>query len=165
MNKALPFVVPFVAIVAVGGAAALWAGGPEPRGEPVETPLYEADPEQPFVRVRGTAHYPVVIQQLQPGNLFTPDRTYYLFPLFPEGDVTDREVRVLVRTERPPERLVSYEVMALEGRVVFPTEDKVPYQTEIEMGKRSDYFFSDSMILIEPWRVEVEGEETWERAD
>ena len=123
--------------------------------------LLEIDPEEPFVRVRGTAHYPVVIRQEQPGNLLMPARTFYLFPLFPEGEVDDREVRVLVRTERAPERLVSYEELALEGRVSFPTADKVPWATEIEMGKRSGYFFSDRVVLIEPWRIEVAGEEPW----
>lgn len=162
MNKALAFLVPFVLIVLVGVGTWWWSQRPEPRGNPVEMPLYDIDPSEPFVRVRGTAHYPVVIKQHEPGGLLTSPRTFYLFPLFPEGDTQGREVRVLVRTLREPERLVSYEVMAIEGRVSFPTKEKVPFQTEIELGKRSDYFFSDSMVLLEPWRVEVEGEETWE---
>jgi len=161
VNKALSFVILAASIAAAAIGAAWWVQRPAPRGEPVEMPLSEIDPEQPFVRVRGTAHYAVVIRQEQPGNLLVDAKTWYLYPLFPEGEVEDREVRVLVRTERAPERFVSYEDMVIEGRVSFPTSDEVPFGTEIEMGKRAGYFFSDRLVLLEPWRIDVAEEAPW----
>ena len=71
---------------------------------------------------------------------------------------------MLVRTARKPERFVAYEYMTLEGRLSLPTSDKVPFSTEIELGKRSEYFFTDEMVLLEPWRIEVE-DEVWELAE
>lgn len=161
MNKALVFVILGLSIVGAAITGAWWLNLPEPRGEPVEMPLAEIDPEEPFVRVQGTAHYAVVVRQEQQGTLLLKPKTWYLFPLFPEGEVNDREIRVLVRTERAPERLVSYEEMAIEGRVSFPSSDKVPFGTEIEFGRRSDYFFSDRLVVLEPWRIEAAGEPPW----
>lgn len=165
MKKALPLLVPLVLflVIVAAGAAVRWASTrPAPRGEPVSQEIAELHPSEPFVRVRGTAHYPVVIKQRVPGNLFVDDRTYYLYPLFAEGVVDDRAIRALIRTERAPERFVSYEVMTVEGRVLPLTEDKVPFDIEVQFGRRGDYFFADNAVLLEPWRIEVEGEGVWE---
>ena len=164
MKRYLSFVFPFVFVVA-GGLAIWWAQRPPDllRGEPEDVgPLYDVHLEQPFVRVSGMAHYPIVIKQTVPGGLFGEDGTTYLFPLFPEHDTEDRAIRILVRANRPPEKYVSYEYMTVEGHVVLPTSDKVPFYTEIELGKRSNYFFTDEMLLIEAWRIEVDGE-VWDR--
>jgi len=58
------------------------------------------------------------------------------------------------RTQRPPEHLVSYELMTVEGRIERPTVNKVPFDTEILLGKGTDYFFADDLLLIEPWVIE-----------
>jgi len=36
----------------------------------------------------------------------------------------------------------------------------VPFSAELEYGKHSDYFFTDDLWLIEPWRVD-NGEQVW----
>lgn len=165
MKRSLSFVLPF-AFVLCGGAAVWYSQLPPelPRGEPVDMVLGDIHLEEPFVRVSGMAHYPIVIKQSVPQGLFAEDGTTYLFPLFPEHDTSDRAVRVLVRANRPPEKYVSYEYMTVEGHVALPTSDKVPFNTEIELGKRSEYFFTDEMLLLEAWRIEVDGD-VWERPE
>lgn len=165
MRQWLSFVLPFL-LVLVLGIVLWWSQRPPelPRGEPVEMDLGDIHLEEPFVRVRGMAHYPIVIKQTVPRGLLQPDGTTYLFPIFPEHDAQDRAIRVLVRANRPPEAYVSYEYMTVEGHVTLPTSDKVPFNTEIALGKRSDYFFTDEMVLLEAWRIEVDGD-VWERTD
>lgn len=162
MKRYLPFLVPFVVIVFVGVGVKFWVSGEDLVPQPVvETNFADLDPQEPYVRIEGMAHYPVVINQTVPGNLFVADKKYYLFPLFPKHETADRAIRVMVRTERPPEDLVSYEFMTLEGRISAPDHRKLPFNTEIAIGKRSDYFFTDQMVLLEPWKIESDGE-VWE---
>jgi len=159
LKRYLPFLVPTVLIVAGGIGVKLWVSRSDLVPQPVvETDFANLDPLASFVRIRGTAHYPVVIRQTVPGNLLTAEKTYYLFPLFPEHDVDNRAIRVMVRTERPPEERVSYEVMTLEGRISPPDHHKLPFSTEIAIGKRSDYYFTDQMVLLEPWKITSDGQ-------
>lgn len=166
MKRALPFVLIAVGIVVIGVLIRVLTAEPPlaPSGEAVVMPLAEVHLEVPEVRLVGMAHYPVVIRQVVPGNIFKKEQTWFLFPLFKAGDTSDRAVRVLVRTTRKPDRYVSYEHMKLEGRVRRPTPDIVPFNTEIALGKRSDYFFTDEMVVLEPWWVESEGE-VWRHGD
>lgn len=157
MKRWLPFIVPFVLVLSVG--VPIWAltRPPElPRGEPVEQHVDDLDPSTPFTRVTGMAHYSTVVKQTVPGGLFGEKRTFYLFPFFAEDDVHNRAIRVLVRTQRPPERNVDLEVLTLDGHVTLLTPDKVDYSVEIKMGKQSSYFFTDGMMILEPWRIESE---------
>ena len=162
MRKFVQFFVPFSVVVFIGLLAYLWwmHQAYVPRGEPVEVEVADVDVETPFVRVKGMAHYPIKIRQTVPASLFSPERVYYLFPLFPPKDTSSRQVRVLVRTLRKPEDMVSYESLTIEGHVSRPTSDKVPFSAELEFGKHSDYFFTDDLWLIEPWRVD-NGEQVW----
>ena len=166
MKRYLVFFIPFVSIVSVGVGVRIWLDLSQgiPRGEPIETALGDIDPSQPFVRVKGMAHYPVIIKQTEPGTPFTDDATFWLWPLFESHDTSSRGIRVLVRAPRRPEDLVGFEYMTLEGYVSLVTPEKVPFSTEIELGKRSEYFFTDDMLLLEPWRIESDGE-VWESAD
>ncbi len=160
--RKLVWMVPLISGVVGAALVVLWQTT-EPRGDPVPAELEDLDISVPFVRVSGMAHYPVVIRQTIPGRPFSPEKQLYVFPLFGPHDTEGRAVRVLVRTARKPDDLVSYEFMTLEGHVSVPTPDKVPFSTEVALGKRSDYFFTDDMVLLEPWRIEVEGEQPWER--
>jgi hypothetical protein len=110
------------------------------------------------VRVKGMAHYPIVIKQKVPGNMFFEEQVYYLFAFFAPGDSGERAIRIIVRTQRPPPSLVSYETMTIEGHISFPTQQKIPFETEIELGKKTEYFFIDEMLLLEPSSIEVDGE-------
>jgi len=161
VKRWLPFVVPFVLIVAVGVAAKLYFSASMPPVDPsaaVELELADVSLDTPVVTTSGMAHYPVVVKQTVPGNLFRDEQTVYLFPLFVEHDTDDRAIRVLVRTSREPERFVSYEFMKITGAVRMATPEIVPFSTEIQIGKRSDYFFTDDMVVLEPLTVEVDGE-------
>lgn len=166
MKRWVPFLIPFVAIVAAGVGAWLIVGsGPPPCGDWVDAPLSGLDPvERPCVAVEGTAHYTAVARQTTSGGLFGDDVVHYLFPLLPPDDLSGKEVRVLVRTTRAPERLVSYEGMAVEGRIERATPDLVPYATEIQLGKAGGYFFTDDLVVLSPDAVISEGER-WTPAD
>ena len=167
MKRALTtFWVVFTAVSAVGIGVWWTVRTPDlQRGEPVETEVEVHDLDQPFVRVEGMAHYPVVVKQTVPPVFFwQEEEVFYLFPLFPKHEVEEMAVRVLVRTPREPERFVAYEYMTLEGHLSLPTAAKVPYNMEIQLGKHSDYYFTDEMILLEPWRIEAE-DEVWERTE
>ena len=79
------------------------------------------------------------------------------------GDTDEREVRVLVRTERQPERMVSFEDMEIEGRLLPMDYRKIPFDAETQMSKRSNYYFSDRVYLLEPDTIAVDGEPLWRR--
>lgn len=157
MRRWLPFAILFAAVFVAGSVGVAvargWIGG-EQRGEPVYTAIDDLDPTVPYVRVSGMAHYTAVVEQHVPGTLFHDPQDYYLYALFPPYDTESRAITVLVRTDREPEDLVSYELMTLEGRVSKPTLDEVPFDTEIILGKQTDYYFSDHLLLIEPWLIE-----------
>ena len=166
MKRWLPFLLPFGAIVAAGAGAKAWSVvmTEAPCGSFTEVTLDELHPDSGCVRVDGQAHYEVVVRQTVPGNLLRDSETLFLFPLFSEGDTSERAVRILVRTEREPEDLISFETMTVAGRVELVTADKVPFGTEIEIGKRSDYFFTHDMLLLVPEEITVDGE-VWSRTD
>lgn len=167
MSRWLWFFVPFVLISGIGVAATTvwWANGGWACDSYTEVPFFDLDPSTRCVRTRGLAHYEVVVTQQVAGNGFFPDRTYYVYGLFPEDNTDEREIRVLVRTERKPERMVSFEEMTIEGRLLPMDHRKVPFDTERRMGERSNYFFSDRIRLLEPDRILVNGEEPWSAAD
>jgi len=156
VRRWLVFVVPFVVVFGTGLLVIGWNKGwfGASRGVPVPITFDDLDHPPTFVKIRGMAHYTAVVKQDVPGNLFRKPQVYYLFGLFPPYDTDDRKIRLLVRTTRAPERLVSYELMTLEGRLERPTLSKVPFDTEIILGKYSDYFFADDVWLIEPWSIQ-----------
>jgi hypothetical protein len=159
MKRLVPFAVPFVAIVAAGiGAWLVLAAGPRPCTDHDEVGLVGLDPvEQPCIAVDGTAHYTAVARQTVTSGLFRDEQVFYLFPLMPPDDYDGREVRVLVRTTRAPERLVSYETLAMTGRIERATPELVPYRTEIELGKAGGYFFTDDLVVLTPDEIISDG--------
>ncbi len=166
LRRVLPFAIPFTAIVAAGlGAYLILGQGPGRCATHEAVPLDALDPElEDCVSTSGQAHYEAVIRQTHPGGLFGEDRHLYLFPLMPMGKVEEREVRVLVLTERAPEHLVAYEEMELTGRVVRATPERVPYSAEVQLGKAGGYFFTDDMVVLMPDAIVSDGE-TWRPAE
>ena len=127
-------------------------------------PVGDVHLEQPFVRVEGMAHYGALVRQRVPPRFPWQDEDwFFVFPLFAEHAATDRAIRLMVRTKREPEKFVHYEYMTVEGHLTLPTDEKLPYNTEIEMGKKTDYFFTDEMLVLEPWSIETE-DGVWENA-
>lgn len=164
MRRWLFFVVPFalVSTVGIGVIAYFWVvGWPCESYTPVD--FFDLDPRTRCVRTRGSAHYEVVLDTKIAGNGFFADQHYYVFGLFPPGNNQEREIRVLVRTERPPERMVSFEEMEIEGRLIPMDYRKIPFDAETQMGRRSNYYFSDRIYLLEPDRILVSGEPDWVR--
>lgn len=160
MKRWWPFVVPFVALVAAGVALKVWSGV-EPRCAGFTPQTFAELGDEACVRVEGLAHHGVAIAQRVPGDLLREEEHWTLFPLFPRGDTSDRAIRVLVRTQRPPDRLLDYEEMVVEGRLHVPTIETVPYGTEDQVGKRG-YFFADGLLVLTPDRIET-GDGTWTR--
>jgi len=158
VRRWIAFLVPFAVVVLLGTALVGWnrgwLGASDP-GEAVFVTFEDLHSGPKAVRISGMAHYSAVVEQHVPGNLFHRPETYYLFGLFPPYDTESRMIEVLVRTPREPEDLVSFELMTVEGRLSRPALDKVPLDTEVILAKRSDYYFADDMLLLEPWSVEV----------
>ncbi len=158
MRRALVFIVPFTAVLLLGltalGASQGWMQE-EVRGEATYIAFDALGDAPDVVRVSGMAHYTSVVTQQVPGGLLREPQTWYLFGLFAPYDTEGRNIRLLVRTQRPPEHLVSFELMTIEGRLQRPTLHNVPFDTEILLGKGSSgYFFADDMLLVEPWHIE-----------
>ena len=164
MRRWLFFIVPFVAVsgVGLGISGWLWVVG-WPCDEYATTGFFDLEPSTRCVSVKGTAHYEVVLTATVPGNGFFADKTYFVYGLFPRGNTNEREVRVLVRTERQPERMVSFEDMEIEGRLLPMDYRKIPFDAETQMSKRSNYYFSDRVYLLEPDTIAVDGEPLWRR--
>ena len=155
-------VIPGAVVLAVGVAWWLTRVSIPPCEGFEATDLRNVHLEQGCVELTAQAHYEIVVKQRIPGNLIDDERQLYLFPLFAEGGTNDRGIRVLVRTERPPEAYVSFETMTVAGRLLPVTGDDVPPGTEVRIGQRSDYFFTDGMMLLVPDRITSDGE-VWER--
>lgn len=160
MKRLLAFAIPFVIVFIIGSAAyvivnrdALLAPACE-TGEPLA--VTEVDGlTHTCVTVAGMAHYSAVIKQRQPGSLTTAAGTRYLFPLFMPHDTEGRAIRVLVRTERPPEDLVTFELMTVTGRVRMATpENGIAYDVETIFGSKSDYFFTDETVVLDATGIE-----------
>jgi hypothetical protein len=159
------FAVPFTVVAAVAGALGIvwWQTSSWPCADYTQVDFFDLEPSTRCVTVTGMAHYDVVVTQTVLGNGFFADKTYYVFGLFPPGNTDEREIRVLVRTERKPERMVSYETMTVSGKLLPMDYRKVPFDTERRMGQQSTYFFSDRIVLLEPDRIVVDGEDDWNR--
>lgn len=162
MKRFLAFFIPFTLVCGLGlGLGLYWwiVGVSCDSHTPVD--FFDLDPRTRCVTVTGMAHYEVVVTQTVEGNGFFEDQTYYVYGLFPKGNTDEREIRVLVRTQREPERMVSFEEMTISGRVGVLDSRKIPFNTERRMGQKSHYYFSDRVVLLEPESIAVDGEETW----
>ncbi|MBX2797834.1 MAG: hypothetical protein KTR31_09205 [Myxococcales bacterium] len=161
MRRWLPFAGPFLGIVlGVLAVRLIWSGSVPPCEAHTAVTVADVVLEDGCVELTAQAHYPVVVTQTVPGNLLADEQHYFVFPVFAEHDTDNRAIRVLVRTERAPEELVTYETMTVSGRLVPVTPDEIPHGTEVLIGKRSDYFFTDEMVLLVPDRI-VSGDEVW----
>lgn len=148
-----------VAAAAVGaiGVTLLMQSGTREVPEEAEVVAWEdLDVTHDFVRVKGMAHYRSTITQRVPSSLIAEEKTWYVYGLFPVHDSDSRAIQVLVRSQKKPEELVSYEVMEVEGWVGLPVPAKIPPSTEAMLSKRSDYYFSEDVLLLESARIHSE---------
>ncbi len=158
MRRWLPLLI---LVVGVGAVLLADAGLLEPRGEPVDVEFAALSLDEPFVRTELQAHYEALVTQTIPANLLHEEQKLWLFAAFAPYDSEGRQVRLLVRTARPPDKIASFEMMTVTGQLVRPTPATVPMATEEQLGRHTDYFFTDDVLLLEPWRIDVEGEDPW----
>ena len=120
-----------------------WDRGAPPGFQPPAEPVAVADITRNHrgVRVEGTAHYGVKLVQK------AGDSTWYLFPLFEPGDTASRDIRVVVRTQRKPGELYSFEDLQVEG-LARPPGTLMPRSTQDQLTSRG-YTFSPDFVLVE----------------
>ncbi len=153
MRKALLSVlIPFALVT--GGAVGYhyWDTGALPGMKPAFRPvsLDSISAESRGVRIRGTAHYEIQLHQNFDGG-----ERFHIFPLMAPGDTMGREIKVLVRTQRDPEELVTYEDLIVDG-LARPAGGRVGPKV-IDALRGQGYSFADRVILIEGMDVRTPG--------
>ncbi|MCB9763436.1 MAG: hypothetical protein H6739_26955 [Alphaproteobacteria bacterium] len=120
--------------------------------EPVDLSVDDVRIEHDAVRVKGTAHYARRISQVRPARFMRPERTWYLFPLFPPGDTMSTEIRVMVASPYEPEELVAFEDVTVEGWALPP---RAAVNAQVEQALReAGYSFMSDYALIEVFEPE-----------
>jgi hypothetical protein len=149
------FVLPFGAVLGLGALVTVFGdqGALAPEAPAQAIGFDEVVRSSGRVRVEGMAHYASTITQRVPGGLIAEDRTYYVFGVFPKHDVSSRAIPLLVRTSRPPERLVSFEVMEIEGRLGPIDTRRIPPSTEAVLSGKTEYWFADEVKLLDVERI------------
>lgn len=141
-------------LVVIVFGASVWVGEQAPPEVFDEISFDSLDPtERQWVRLTGQAHYPSRLRQIAPPTLLRPERTYELWGFFPENATAQREIPVLVRTQRRADRIVAFETLTIEGRLVLPSRNEVPPDTERRLGEHSGYFFGEPIWLLQPVRI------------
>ena len=118
---------------------------------PVDISFEETDLSVGPVRIRGTAHYVARVNQHVAATLFSEAKTIYSYGLFPMGDISSKEIRILIRTDRPVPKNIDYEYLEMEGFLEAPTRVTVPFQMERVLGGNTGYFFSPDLLVLQPW--------------
>ncbi len=164
MSRWLPLAAVALGILLAGIGARLYFlwDGQETCDRYVDVTLSTLPDEPACVRIVAQAHYGTVLKQVQPGNLFVEERTIHMFPLFEENALDERGIRVFVKTEREPERLVNLETMTVLGHIKPLTTADVPIGTESELGRSGGYFFEDFAMVLVPHEIRS-GAEVWTR--
>ena len=147
MKKLVPLYV-VLGLALVGfflWSARLWPFDGHP--EPVDVAWSELTVEHDTVRVRGTAHYPVRLTQERQEHFGRPGGTWYIFPLFKEGDTLSRTISVIVATREPIDDLASYEDMTVEGWALPAPAAMTPASEDLFLAQ--GYNFTDDYFVIE----------------
>ncbi len=155
MRGAAQFLVPFgLTLIAGFGLLGWMSYAPPPSGAPVSVPLAELSLSGPrYVSVSGVAHYGSVVTQRTQGGLLAEPATWSLFGLFPDGDLAGREIKVLVRTMRAPERLVSFEYLTVEGALMPPDPRLVPMAVRDALADGGEWWLADDVLVLDPVRI------------
>lgn len=144
-----------ILVVAIATIGTLWLlNRPRPAGTPVEIAFGDAHEHVgDYVRITGMAHYAAVVRQDVPGTWVQDPKTLWLWGFFEAFDTEGRAITMVVRSPEKPEHLVHYELMTVEGWLERSTPEKVPFEAEVILGKNSDYFFTDDMLLLEAYTL------------
>ena len=149
MRKAVMAVlIPFGLVASAAIGFVWWDRGAPPGFKPTleDVDLATINRNHRGVRIKGTAHYEVrLTQTMADGDVFA------MFPLLEQGDSLSREIVVLVRTPRMPERLVTFEDVVVEGLARPPGRLVGPkIRAALEAG---GYHFTERYVLIDAFDV------------
>lgn len=133
---------PIMLVGAIVVGVVWWDRGAPPGFRPpvVDVTVEELSYDHRGVRVEGTAHYGLRIQQKE------GDKEYILYPLMPRGDTTGKIIRAMVRTTRLPDRLVGIEDVTVEG-LARPPGRLVP-RSVVEALLARGYAFEEDFVLV-----------------
>ncbi len=136
---------PFLLVAGATVGIIWWDRGAPPGFRPTvhDVTVAELTRDHRGVRVKGTGHYELRIRQTDSES----GRVWHLYPLFPLGDTMGREISVLVRTRREPDRLAGYADVTVEG-LARPPGHIVP-RSIIEALLEKGYHFTSDYVLIE----------------
>jgi hypothetical protein len=122
--------------------------------DPVDAAFEDLHVDLHETRVKGTAHYPVVVSVNRAGSFGRPDETWWLYPLFAPGDTMGRTIYALVMARSAPEELIGFEDMTLECDVRPP---RVGISPEAELAFRNaGYTFAPDYVLLEQLPIPVD---------
>lgn len=141
----LTILLPCLLVSGVALGVIWWDRGAPPGFRPkvVDVTPDQVSYDNRGVRLHGTAHYTVrLVQRSSDGS-----RTWYLFPVLPEGDTIGRTVRVLVRTTRKPDPMLGFEDVRVEGLARPPGADIGPDVREALIT--AGYTLDDKLVLVE----------------
>ncbi len=155
MKGVRAFLVPFLTVLMVGLGITAWLWREQTPSEPTTITFEQAATTTGYVTIEGMAHYAAVVRQDVPATLFTDAKVYWLYGFFPPYDTDSREITLLVRSAQQPEDLVHYELMSVTGRLARATPQEVPFETEVILGKNTDYYFADGVMLLTADRLDA----------
>ena len=138
--------LPFLLVFGVALALYSWDRGALPFVRPESVPVTPATITRDHrgVLLEGTAHHTVRLLQRTEGA-----EDWYLVPVFERGDTMGRDAHVLWRTQRPPDDLISYEDVAVEG-FARPPGALVPRQAQEALEQRG-YSLTKDYVLVEEY--------------
>ena len=148
MNKAvLAVLIPFLVVATAATGIYCWDRGAPPgfRPEAIAVTSDDISLDNRGVRLTGTAHYPVRVRQVTDGG--ASERI--IFPVFPKGDVTGREIRVIVRSMRVPDDMLGFEDVTIEG-FARPPSGVVPPDARRAFTE-AGYHFAEGWVLVDAW--------------
>ena len=145
-------VIAAVLLVVFGGVGLFfWTARSDDRSNVVDVDFGDLGTVPANVRISGTAHYVAHVKQHVDATLFSDARTVFSYGLFPKGDVSSKEIKVLVRTDQPLSKNIDFDYLELEGVLELPTRTTVPFQMERVLGEKTGYFFSPDILVLRPW--------------
>jgi len=145
MNKnVLAVLVPFLVVVSAVIGFVWWDRGAPPGFNPTPHPVSVSDVTRNHrgVRIAGTAQFAVRLNQTMPDGT-----VIWVFPLMETGDTLGREIKVLVRSPRGPDKLTTYEDMTVEGLARPPGRLVDPKTREVFL--QGGYNFAEGYVLVE----------------
>jgi hypothetical protein len=152
MKKGVLVGLLLVSVIAVGAmGVGWWITQPVEHPIPVDVAFDQLDEARGGVRLRGTAHYVARVNQHVEATLFSEAKTIYSYGLFPRGDISSKEIQVLIRTEHPVPKNIDFEYLEVEGYLEQPNRQTVPFQMERVLGGQTGYFFSPDLLVLRAW--------------